>query len=122
MSFFSRENILAPFSNMVNLVAIVSVAGLFLLWRLMGGGFDVQPEDAPQPRAKSMQQSQTQPARSVIEVESTHSRELVRQLEEKRRATILNADDENRPTKPVERTEPKPDSGMDDIERMLGLR
>ena len=115
MSFVSKENLLAPFSNIVNLVAILSVAGLFLLWRLMGGGFDVQSSTAGNTVSPPKVQSRT------VELPPVDTAELKRREEALFKKQIT-------PPVPPRNTEAetpqKNDSstGLEDIERLMGLR
>jgi len=116
MSLISIQNLLEPFRRKVHLITICMIALLFLVFRLHGGGMSLQKQSSPEPR----------PSSSLFE----RSSGSFERSSEPVRPQSPNLDEMVSPRKTVSTPTPKQPSresqsersGLDDIERSLGLR
>ena len=113
MSFISIQNFLEPFRRKVHLISISMVAILFLVFRLHGGGMTLQRVTVEE-----------RPASSLFE---RSEKVAPRPVPNRPQSSIFNDVVAPRKAAPSPSESPKreqtPDrSGLDDIERSLGLR
>jgi len=115
MSFISIQNFLEPFRRKVHLISICMVAVLFLIFRLHGGGMTLEKVA-----------SEDRPSSSLFE---RSERSIERTAPTQRPASPVLDDIVSPRRSPSETAEKQPRrdsaperSGLDDIERSLGLR
>jgi hypothetical protein len=121
MAFVSIQNILAPLSNKTHLISIFMAALLFLVLRLNGGGFTFT----------NSQRNSSSIRQSTSEVRTTVVKTPTRRVNPKSTSSLLagNTSTPKKVRKPKKAKAPKTpakpaagNSGLDDIERSLGLR
>jgi len=115
MSFISIQNFLEPFRRKVHLISICMIAVLFLIFRLHGGGMTLERVG-----------TEDRPSSSLFD-RSERSVERAAPTQRPSSPVLDDIVSPRRPPKEPTDKQPRRDSapersGLDDIERSLGLR
>ena len=131
MSLISTKNFLEPLSNKVHLVTILIVAAVFLVLRMMGGGFSINTKfEAPKLHSSASKKVKSaHKSNGVFGQKQGTAAQTVIPIDEKMEGDLLKHMMQKKTTSEKKKTASKKTSagaadkaGLDDIEATLGLR